>query len=43
MQFATEKNKKGRVEANYILNIPNQRTNALEYLIYLLDDMRKAW
>jgi len=43
MQFATEKNKKGRVEANYILNIPNQRTNSLEYLIYLLDDMRKAW
>lgn len=43
MQFATEKNKNGRVEANYILNIPNQRTNSLEYLIYLLDDMRKAW
>lgn len=43
MQFATEKSKNGRVEANYILNIPNQRTNSLEYLIYLLDDMRKAW
>ena len=43
MQFATEKSKNNRVEANYILNIPNQRTNSLEYLIYLLDDMRKAW
>ncbi|RQO30994.1 hypothetical protein DBR32_09815 [Taibaiella sp. KBW10] len=43
MQFYTEKIKNNRAEANYKLNIPNSKTNSLEYLLYMFDDMRKAW
>lgn len=43
MQFYSEKIKNNRMEANYILNIPNRKTNSLEYLLYMFDDMRRAW